>query len=117
MKIFGRALSDQEVAELAGLDAPPVIINKNYDEAPVYDIESNELMLPTAEGYKIEVFGSDNEATVSLDGEVTRPLTDQTVKLLYRITNESDGTSFTTEKNAVITIPAAENQEIGRAHV
>lgn len=113
VKIFGRALSDQEVAELAGLDAPPVIINKNYDEAPVYDIESNELMLPTAEGYKIEVFGSDNEATVSLDGEVTRPLTDQTVKLLYRITNESDGTSFTTEKNAVITIPAAENQVSG----
>ena len=113
VKIFGRALSDQEVAELAGLDAPPVIINKNFNEAPVYDIESNELLLPTAEGYKIEVFGSDNEATVSLDGEVTRPLTDQTVKLLYRITNDADGTSFTTETNAVVTIPAAENQVSG----
>lgn len=81
---------------------------KKFNTTPLYDIENNELLLPRLEGYKVEIFGSDNKPTISLDGKVTRPLTTQTVKLLYKLTNNSDGKVTTTETNAVITIPGQE---------
>lgn len=87
---------------------------KNFSTSPLYDVENNELLLPRIKGYKVEVFGSDNKATISLDGKVTRPLVTQTVKLLYKITNEEDGTFITTETNATVKIPARETDVIGQ---
>lgn len=95
------------------LDANSVTVDKNFNVSPLYDIENNELLLPRIKGYKVEVFGSDNKATISLDGKVTRPLVTQTVKLLYKITNEADGTFITTEANATIKIPAKETDVNG----
>ena len=96
------------------LVADTVTVDKTFNVAPLYDIENNELLLPRIKGYKVEVFGSDNKATISLDGKVTRPLVTQTVKLLYRITNEADGSSFTTETNAIVKIPAKETDVAGQ---
>ena len=83
-------------------------LDQNFAEALKYDKKTNTLTLPKAEEYDIEIFGSDNKATVSLDGTVTRPLETQTVKLLYKITNKDTGKSFTTEKNAEVKISARE---------
>lgn len=96
------------------LVADTVTVDKSFNVAPLYDIENNELLLPRIKGYKVEVFGSDNKATISLDGKVTRPLVTQTVKLLYKITNEADGSSFTTETNAIVKIPAKETDVAGQ---
>ena len=112
LKIYDHMLSADQIADIVEHEGGKPL-DKNFAEAPEYDEESNELILPKVEGYDIEVFGSDNKATVSLDGKVTRPLETQTVKLLYRITNKEDGSSFTTEKNAEVTIPARENSEEG----
>ena len=112
LKIYDHMLSADQIADIVEHEGGKPL-DKNFSEAPEYDEESNELILPKVEGYDIEVFGSDNKATVSLDGKVTRPLETQTVKLLYRITNKEDGSSFTTEKNAEVTIPARENSEEG----
>lgn len=95
------------------LDANDITVDKNFNLSPLYDIENNELLLPRIKGYKVEVFGSDNKATISLEGKVTRPLQTQTVKLLYKITNEADGTTITTETNAVVKIPAREVDVVG----
>lgn len=78
---------------------------KQFNVAPIYDVKSNKMLLPRIEGYRVELFGSDRKETISLLGEVTRPLNTQTVQLLYKITNKEDGTFVTTEKNAVVKIP------------
>lgn len=96
------------------LDADALTVNRKFNVAPLYDVENNELLLPRIKGYKVEVFGSDNKATISLDGKVTRPLVTQTVKLLYKITNEADGTFITTEENAIVKIPAKETEVTGQ---
>lgn len=96
------------------LDADALTVDRKFNVAPLYDVENNELLLPRIKGYKVEVFGSDNKATISLDGKVTRPLVTQTVKLLYKITNEADGTFITTEENAIVKIPAKETEVTGQ---
>lgn len=88
-------------------------VNEDFHAAPVYDAQTNTLTLPQIEGYDVEIFGSDNLATIGLDGTVSRPLQDQKVKLLYKITNRENHESITTETNAEIIIPAEENMVDG----
>ena len=49
---------------------------------------------------------------ISLDGKGERHT--QTVKLLSKVTNETDGSSFMTEKNAMIKISAKETEITGK---
>lgn len=93
---------DVESIEFSALDINDL---KQFNVAPIYDVKSNKMLLPRIEGYNVALFGSDRKETVSLLGEVTRPLNTQSVQLLYKITNKSDGSVVTTEKNAVVKIP------------
>lgn len=86
---------------------------KNFNKSPVYNKELNTLELPKLDGYKVELFGSDRKEVISLDGTVTKPINDVTVKLLYKITDESDNTVVVTDTNAVVEIPARETSVIG----
>ncbi len=80
--------TEQNNIDKLNIDIKDVGNLKEFAESPLYDVENNELLLPRLEGYKVEIFGSDNKATISLKGEVTRPLETQTVKLLYKLTNK-----------------------------
>lgn len=86
---------------------------KTFNVSPIYDPDSNKLLLPRLEGYNIEIFGSDRKEVIALDGTVTKPINDVNVKLLYKITNKSDNTAITTEVNAVVKIPARKTEVIG----
>ena len=112
LKIYNRALKAEEISDIVEQEGGKPL-DQNFSKAPTYDEKTNTLTLPKVEGYDIELFGSDNKATISLDGKVTRPLADQNVKLLYKITNKETKVSFTTEKNAEITIPARDNKVKG----
>lgn len=103
----------QKSVESLNVSSQAIADMNDFHDSPLYDVENNELLLPRIEGYKVEIFGSDNKPTISLNGKVTRPLTTQNVKLLYKITNESDNTFITTETNAVVKIPGKETNVVG----
>ncbi|MEG1475680.1 MAG: discoidin domain-containing protein [Longicatena sp.] len=105
--------TQQKSLDTLNINAKGIEDISNFHDSPLYDVENNELLLPRIAGYKVEIFGSDNKATISLQGNVTRPLTTQSVKLLYKITNEKDNTSVTTQTNAVVKIPGKEVNVVG----
>lgn len=106
--------TEQNNIDKLNIDIKDVGNLKEFAESPLYDVENNELLLPRLEGYKVEIFGSDNKATISLKGEVTRPLETQTVKLLYKLTNKENNEVTTTETNATIKVPAKETNISGK---
>ena len=71
-------------------------------KAPV--ISESELVFPTADGYTLSLFGSENKQVITLDGKVISPLTDMTVNLIYKAT-AVDGTVIEGEENVEITVP------------
>lgn len=79
-----------------------------FHEAPLYDVESNQLLLPRVEGYTTSIRGSDRRATIALDGQVERGLETQEVALLYTLTNKESGEEIFTTTEAHITIPGKE---------
>lgn len=106
--------TEQNNIDKLNIDIKDVGNLKEFAESPLYDVENNELLLPRLEGYKVEIFGSDNKVTISLKGEVTRPLETQTVKLLYKLTNKENNEVTTTETNATIKVPAKETNISGK---
>lgn len=81
----------------------------NYNEAPTYDEATNTIKLPTMEGYKVQLFGSDHKEIIALDGTVNRPLNETQVNLIYKLTSDQDGSVTESRSNAKITIPARTN--------
>lgn len=78
----------------------------DFAVAPIYDIHAGKLILPSIDGYKLTLFGSDRQEVVDLNGNVSQPLETLQVKLLYRISDEKDSSKIiTTSKNAIVTIP------------
>lgn len=91
--------------EDGGPVTPP---DRSFHVPPAWNQGDTHITLPkVADGWEIELFGSDRKEVVGLDNSVTRPLEDVTVNLLYKLTNRATGEVLETNVNAQITIPAA----------
>ncbi len=85
-----------------------VVPDRSFHVPPTWNQKDSHITLPeVAEGWKIELFGSDRKEVIGLDKSVTRPLEDVTVNLLYKLTNQATGEVLETNVNAQITITAA----------
>ncbi len=83
------------------------------DEArPVYDAETNKIVVPSFEGWTIENNGADYEQIVDADFNVTKPLTEKQVKISLKKTNTKTGEVIVTEDYAV-TIPGVYEESTG----
>lgn len=107
--------TEQNNIDRLNIDIKDVGNLEEFTESPLYDVKNNELLLPRLEGYKVEIFESGNKATISLRGEVIRPLETQTVKLLYKLTNEENNEVTTTGTNATIKVPTKEANISGKS--
>ncbi len=71
--------------EVVELDEGPTIENVR----PVYDPETNKIVVTQVPGYTIENNGADFEQIVDKDFNVHKPLTSKTVKISLKITNNA----------------------------
>lgn len=79
-----------------------------FHETPLYDMSTNQLLLPRVSGYTTTIYGSDRKAVISLDGQVERGLSTQIVSLLYTLTNKETKEVIHTTVEAQVTIPGRE---------
>lgn len=69
------------------------IIDEIEKETPVLSDDGQSLVIPSVpDGYKISLYGTDNEQVVSKTGKVTQPLVDMPVNIMYKVENVDDET-------------------------
>ena len=69
------------------------IIDEIEKETPVLSADGQSLVIPSVpDGYKISLYGTDNEQVVSKTGKVTQPLVDMPVNIMYKVENINDET-------------------------
>ena len=69
------------------------IIDEIEKETPVLSDDGQSLVIPSVpDGYKISLYGTDNEQVVSKTGKVTQPLVDMPVNIMYKVENINDET-------------------------
>lgn len=79
--------------------------SRGFNVPVTWNEGDSKVTLPSApDGWDIELFGSDRKEVVALDGTVTRPLQDVTVKLLYKLTNKTTHEVIETNVNSQIRI-------------
>ncbi|GEM_PF-255825 len=80
-------------------------------ERPVKD--AVKLALPEVpDGFSIAIQATDNEKVISKDGSIAPPSSDTTVRLVYEVTKEADGSQAVTGVVAVI-VPAKSGSNTG----
>lgn len=59
---------------------------------PTLSEDGSSIVLPASpsEGYKVELYGSSNEAIIGMDGSVTKPIEDMEVSVMYRVVSVTD---------------------------
>lgn len=82
-------------------------------QAPALSEDGTELILPEVpEGYKIELYGTDNAQVISTDNKVHQPLVDMPVNVLYKVTNTEDETDTAeSEEDVLFVVPGKYSTE------
>ena len=63
----------------------PDFVSALKDKAPTISADGKKLILPELEGFKVSLYGSDNQQVIDLDGNIYEPLNDTTVSVMYQI--------------------------------
>ncbi len=53
-------------------------------------VKNKKLVSPEIQGYEISLIGSDNKVVINLDGQISQPLIDKKVNVLYKVVRKSD---------------------------
>ncbi|WP_051959994.1 family 20 glycosylhydrolase [Sphingobacterium sp. ML3W] len=53
-------------------------------------LKNNKLVVPKIKGYEVSLIGSDNKVVIDLNGQISQPLIDKKVNVLYKIVRKSD---------------------------
>lgn len=53
-------------------------------------LKNNKLIVPQIKGYEVSLIGSDNKVVIDLDGQISQPLVDKKVNVLYKVVRKSD---------------------------
>uniref|UniRef100_UPI00243316FC discoidin domain-containing protein n=2 Tax=Thomasclavelia cocleata TaxID=69824 RepID=UPI00243316FC len=89
---YGYSIYELEVYSQEVYDAGS-IIDEIEKETPVLSEDGQSLVIPTVpDGYKISLYGTDNEQVVSKTGKVIQPLIDMPVNIMYKVENVNDET-------------------------
>ena len=84
---YGYSIYELEVYSQQVYDAGS-IIEEIEKEVPVLSEDGQSLVIPTVpDGYKISLYGTDNEQVVSKTGKVIQPLVDMPVNIMYKVEN------------------------------
>lgn len=106
-KYYGGSIYELEVYQELLFSAAS-LLETIKDTAPT--IVDGKLVLPTVnnDNYEVTLFGSDNRQIVTLDGDVTTPLVDMPVNVLYKVANKNlDFDVATSETDVKLTVPGS----------
>ena len=104
---YGYSIYELEVYAENRMESAKDVLDSLQGQAPRLSADQKSVILPEVpEGYRISLFGSDNQQVLKLDGTIIQPLVDMNVNLLYKVVNESDETDYATSDTDIqITIP------------
>ena len=104
---YGYSIYELEVYAENRMTSAKDVLDSLQGQAPRLSADQKSVILPEVpEGYRISLFGSDNQQVLKLDGTIIQPLVDMNVNLLYKVVNESDETDYATSDTDIqITIP------------
>lgn len=94
---YGYSIYELEVYAENRMESAKDVLDSLQGQAPRLSADQKSVILPEVpEGYRISLFGSDNQQVLKLDGTIIQPLVDMNVNLLYKVVNESDETDYAT---------------------
>lgn len=110
LEVYSEDVWDENYAQTA-----EDVIAQVEKEPPTLAEDGSSLILPAVpEGYRIELYGTDNGQVVSTDNKVYEPLADMPVNVLYKVTNSKDETDTAESAvDALITIPGKYGAQAG----
>jgi len=82
--------------------------------SPTLSGDATRLIFPESSSHSMELFGSDSQPIIALDGTVTQPLVDKTVALITKIVSNKDPNDIVVSSmNILITVPGEKEVSTG----
>ena len=110
---WGYSMFEVEVFSSVRMSHADDVIVDVQDQNPTIAADGKTIVLPSVpEGFKISLYGSDNQQVVAMDQSIIEPLIDMPVHVMYKVENVQDPKDVAcSTKDAIITIPGRYQKE------
>lgn len=87
-------------------DSAGAVLDLLKNSAPSISEDGTSIVLPQSpnDAYEVILYGSSNEAVISMDGKIHAPLEDMEVSVMYKVVNKDDAEDFALDQKAEASI-------------